>query len=68
MTQQCSGEETYNVKFEGMWTAQSHPNGYPSNPHFSPLVGATHTYRYQFWGDMIRASPGVKIVAETGTS
>lgn len=63
---QCSGEQTYKLTFEATWTMQNHPNGFPSNPHFSPLVVATHTYSYRFWSDMTRASPGVKIVAETG--
>ena len=63
---QCSGEQTYKLTFEATWTMQNHPNGFPSNPHFSPLVVATHTYRYKFWSDMTRASPGVKLVAETG--
>ena len=60
---QCSGEATYTVKFE----VEIHPNGFPSEAHFSPLVIATHTYRYKMWSDMTRGSPGVKIVAETGT-
>ena len=64
---QCSGEATYTVKFEAKWSVEIHPNGFPSGAHFSPLVIATHTYRYKVWSDMTRASPGVKIVAETGT-
>lgn len=64
----CSGEATYKVKFQAMWSEQTHPNGFPSNPHFSPLVGATHTYKYKFWSPMTRSSPGVKMVAETGAT
>ena len=65
---QCSGEQKYMVKVEALWSKENHMNGFPTaQAHFSPLVIATHTYRYKFWSDMTRASPGVKIVAETGT-
>ena len=62
----CSGEQTYKVKFKALWSQATHPNGFPSIALFSPLVIATHTYRYKFWSGMTKASPGVKIVAETG--
>ena len=62
----CSAKQTYNVTFETLWTKETHPNGFPSNPHFSPLVGATHTHRYKLWSDMTWASPGFEEVAETG--
>lgn len=64
---QCSGEASYTVKFEAKWSVGIHTSGFPSGAHFSPLVIPTHTYRYKMWSDMTRASPGVKIVAETGT-
>ena len=68
MGKMCSGEQMYKLKFQAMWTEENQPNGFPSGAHFSTIVGATHTYRYKFWSDMTRASPGVKLVAETGAS
>lgn len=63
----CSGEQKYMLKFEGMWSAERQPKGYPSGAHFSKLVGCTHKYNYKFWSPMTKASAGVKMVAETGT-
>ena len=65
---QCSGMYYYTVKFEAKWSQATHPNGWPSGAHFSPLVIATHSYRYKMWSDMTRASPGVEKVAEDGAS
>ena len=65
---QCSGMYYYTVKFEAKWSQANHPNGWPSGAHFSPLVIATHSYKYKMWSDMTRASPGVETVAEDGTS
>lgn len=64
----CSGEGTYKVEIQTMWTQESHPNGFPQSAHFSPPVGATHSYKYKFWSPMTRASTGVKMVAETGAT
>ena len=65
---QCSGMYYYTVKFEAKWSQATHPNGFPSRAHFSPLVIATHSYKYKMWSDMTRASPGVEEVAEIGGS
>ena len=65
---QCSGMYYYTVKFEAKWSQATHPNGWPTGAKFSPLVIATHSYKYKMWSDMTRASPGVKKVAETGAS
>ena len=39
----AAGEVTetavYRVRFESTWTARSHPVDFPSNPHFSRLIG-----------------------------
>jgi len=63
---QCSGMYYYTVKFEAKWSQATHPNGWPNGAHFSPLVIATHAYKYKMWSDMTRASQGVEEVAETG--
>ena len=62
----CTGEQKYKVKIETLWRPETHPNGFPSGAHFSPLVVATHTYSYKMWSPMTRASKGVEDVAETG--
>ena len=62
----CSGKAKYHLKFDALWSKSTHPTDFPSDPHFSPLIGATHKYTYKFWSEFVRASPGVKEVAEKG--
>ena len=59
---------TYAVSFEATWSADTHPLGFPSDPHFSPLVGATHTDAVALWAVGEEASPGVEAMAETGAT
>ncbi len=44
----------------------SHPQDFPSTPHFSELIGATHDSTVAFWTAGELASPGIKSMAETG--
>lgn len=63
----CSGEQKYQLKFEGMWSNERQPvTDFPDNAHFSKLIGCTHKYNFKFWSPMTMASQGVKQVAETG--
>lgn len=63
----CSGEQKYELKFEGMWSKDRQPvMNYSEGAHFSKLIGCTHKYNYKFWSPMTMASQGVKEVAETG--
>ncbi len=57
---------TYEVTFLSSWSATTHPQDFPSNPHFSGLVGATHDSTVAFWAAGELASPGIKNMAETG--
>lgn len=59
-------EVTYRVQFHAAWSSVTHPEQFPSNAHFSGLIGATHAAGTVFWraGDM--ASPGIEQMAETG--
>ena len=57
---------TYRAVFEGTWTAENHPTGFPANPHFSPIVGAVHNADASLWMAGAMASPGLEKVAETG--
>jgi hypothetical protein len=56
----------YRVTFEATWTAVTHPLEAPPNPHFSPLIGATHTANVAFWREGALASEGIRRMAEQG--
>jgi hypothetical protein len=56
----------YVVVFDAWWSARTHPTDFPSNPHFSPMVGATHNDTIRFWSLGARASDGIKRMAEQG--
>jgi len=56
----------YRVVFDATWSAATHPQDFPSNAHFSPLVGGTHTSRASFWAVGELASPGIENMAELG--
>jgi hypothetical protein len=70
----CKKEETevpvnsvvYDVLVSGQWTANSHPTNYPSNAHFSPIVGMSHNSDAQLFELGSTASEGIKVMAETG--
>src|SRR5690606_2594793 len=57
---------TYTLTFQSVWSAQTHPEGFPSNPHFSGLIGATHRATVSFWDPESLASPGIQAMAELG--
>jgi hypothetical protein len=58
---------TYTVTFESRWSAASHPDGFPPNPHFSGLIGVGHNGTVTFWSEGELASPGIENMAETGS-
>ena len=33
---------SYDVVFASLWSTNTHPTSFPSNPHFSRLIGGTH--------------------------
>ena len=57
----------YRVTFNATWSEETHPDDFPSNPHFSGLIGASHNDKVTFWEDGDLASPGIKNMAETGS-
>ena len=57
---------TYEVTFTATWSEATHPDDFPPNPHFSPLIGASHNSDVHFWEEGEMASPGIKNMAETG--
>ena len=58
---------TYQVTFESTWSAATHPTSFPSNAHFSGLIGGTHTAAVSFWNAGALASTGIKDMAELGS-
>jgi len=63
------GNARYRVTFEATWSAATHPTaGFPGNPHFSPLIGGTHSARVVFWEPGGTASPGIEAMAELGST
>lgn len=57
----------YRVDFDATWTAATHP-GSPPAPHFSTLVGGTHSAAVAFWQPGAPASPGIEAMAELGAT
>lgn len=57
----------YKVTFNSTWSEETHPDEFPQNPHFSGLIGASHSEKIRFWRDGELASPGIKNMAETGS-
>ncbi len=54
------------MSFDATWSAATHPNMAPGNPHFSGLVGATHRAGYRLWEMAGTASNGIEAMAERG--
>ncbi|XP_078335359.1 spondin-1-like isoform X4 [Crassostrea virginica] len=75
-TPQCCacGEARYKMHFQGLWSRQTHPKGFPIDQvqkvqlHWSSIVGASHTNDYVVWDYGQYASRGVKEVCEYGFS
>lgn len=62
-----TGDVGYVITFEHTWDGDSFPTGFPANPHFSPLVGATHNQQAVIWRPQDQpATAGLEQVAETG--
>lgn len=57
---------TYVVTLEATWSAATHPEAFPPNPHFSRLTGASHVATASLWAVGRAASTGIKDMAERG--
>jgi len=57
---------TYRITFNATWSGATHPTQYPSNAHFSGLVGAVHNDQVNFWEPGQIATDGIEYMAETG--
>eukprot|EP00105_Crassostrea_gigas_P014211 XP_011430796.1 PREDICTED: spondin-1-like isoform X7 [Crassostrea gigas] len=68
------GEARYKMHFQGLWSRQTHPKGFPIDDvqkvqlHWSSVIGASHTNDYTVWNYGEYASRGVKEVCEYGFS
>lgn len=56
----------YRLTFTTTWSAETHPTQFPSNRHFSGLIGVTHTSANTFWNTGSLASGGIEMMAERG--
>ena len=61
-----NGAATYDIEFDATWSPATHPNAFPTGPHFSPLIGGTHNASVSFWQVGGTATPGIEEMAETG--
>lgn len=61
----CKGIATYKLVFEADWTSHTHTD-FPRIPHFSSIVGCSHNASYVMWRPGMKATKGVKDVAEEG--
>ena len=73
----CSGDDsedtnnesiTYKVQVNFTWSSSTHPTKFPSNAHFSPLIGATHSSSVNLWNSGEIASEGIEEMAEIGAT
>lgn len=58
----------YRVTFNFKWNAQDFPTDYPSNAHFSKLIGWSHKPSSEFFKVGSIASEGIKNMAEVGST
>ena len=63
----AQGTATYDLTFTATWTSSTHPTDFPSNPHFSGMIGGTHDSTVSFWDTGAIASEGIKRMAELGS-
>lgn len=56
----------YDLIFDSTWSAETHPNAFPTNAHYSGTVVATHSAEYSMWAPGVLSSPGMKRIAEQG--
>jgi hypothetical protein len=67
--QAAEATASYRVTFTATWSAETHAaEGFPSRPHFSDLIGATHRAGWTLWAPGALASPGIERMAERGKS
>ncbi len=63
-----ASEPVYSITFNFNWNSTDFPTDYPSNPHFSKLIGWSHNDTSTFADTNTYATPGIKVMAETGAT
>jgi len=63
----ASATATYRVTLDSKWSASTHPQEFPPNPHLSGLIGGTHDDAVRFWEHGAMASAGIEAMAELGS-
>lgn len=61
-----AGTVQYTVTFDATWSQTTHPTDWPSNAHFSPLIGGTHNANVKFWELGGMSTVGIQRMAELG--
>ena len=61
-----AGPADYTLILKSTWTAHTHPFEYPSDAHFSGLIGTSHNARYSIFAIGQRPTPGLERVSEEG--
>lgn len=56
----------YEFEFIAEWSSETHPTGFPGNPHFSFVIGASHIDSVSIWIPGGIATNGIERMAESG--
>ncbi len=56
----------YRVTFTSTWSRSTHPTDWPSDAHYSGLIGGTHNSSVTFWEAGRLATAGIQAMAEQG--
>ena len=56
----------YQFVFNSTWSSNTHPANFPTNAHWSRLVGGTHNSNVHFWREGETATTGIQDMAEHG--
>ena len=61
-----TGPAEYTVIIKSTWTKTTHPFEYPSDAHFSGMIGASHNAKYSIFAVGRRPTPGLERLSEEG--
>ena len=56
----------YKITFKALWSKDTHPVDFPSNSHFSRMIGMSHNEKEMLFDTEKLATDGIKLMAETG--
>src|SRR5690349_8683732 len=61
-----AGPAEYTVIIKSTWTKATHPYEYPSDAHFSGMIGASHNAHYSIFAIGRRPTKGLERLSEEG--